>query len=91
MEAVSLKIIKIHGNYQVLKTPLILDVRYDDGEYIVSNEDLNVHSFSKNIEEAIEDIKKSIETLWIEFVDADINILTEDAIGFRSKLKEMFE
>ncbi|WP_424359935.1 hypothetical protein [Methanocella sp. MCL-LM] len=90
MEGIPLRDIKIQDKIAVLKVPLILDVQYEDDEYIISNEELCIHSVSDSLKDAIEDIKKSIETLWIEYVDADSDTLTDDAIAFRNKLKDMF-
>ncbi len=73
-----------------LMNPINLDVIYQDEQYIVTYDKLRLHFFAGNLKDAVEGINEEIEMLWEDYVEADEDELSEDAIELRDELISMF-
>ncbi|PKL58453.1 MAG: hypothetical protein CVV34_02210, partial [Methanomicrobiales archaeon HGW-Methanomicrobiales-5] len=67
-----------------------LEVDFEDEEYILYNNDFNLLVTSKNLKEGMAEINREFVLLWSDYVEEDINNLTEGGIRFREKLLSLF-
>ncbi|MFA6364540.1 hypothetical protein [Methanoregula sp.] len=70
----------------LLKHPLVLEIQFDDDEYILSNDSFHLLSTSASLKQGIREIEEEFATLWDEYVEADPETLTKDAVELRVKL-----
>lgn len=73
-----------------LINPINLNVMYQDEQYIATYDKLRLHFFADSLKMAAEGISEEIEMLWEDYVEADVDELSEDAIEFREELISMF-
>lgn len=73
-----------------LAKPINLEVDFDDEEYILYNNDFNLLVTSKNLKEGMDEINREFVLLWSDYVEEDINNLSEGGIQFREKLLSLF-
>lgn len=74
-----------------LRHPLELNIRFEDGLYIVEYSTFNIFSFSDNLKTAVQDIERHLSFLWKEYVLDDERNLASESIQFKNILKEYLE
>ena len=87
---ISLNEINFRNRLHPLKVPIVLDVQYEEDQYIVSNDSFHLLVTSPSLKDGIRDIGEELAELWKEYVEVNPDTLTKDAIEFRSKLKALF-
>jgi hypothetical protein len=70
----------------LLKEPLILEVQYENDEYILSNDSFHLLSSASSLKQGIREIEEEFTSLWDEYAEVDPDSLTKDAVELRSKL-----
>ena len=75
-------------NYE-LNFPIEKKLLFEDGNYIISNELLNITAWGDTIEEAEEAFAFSFFALYQNYAKKDDNNLTSDAKSLKSKLLEL--
>jgi hypothetical protein len=79
--ALELKHINLQGVRIKLVEPLILEVSQDDTfGYWVWNERFKLHAYGKVLGAAVDELNMEFNVLWEEYVEADPEELTDDAI-----------
>lgn len=65
-----------------------LIVQFENGQYIVSYNNLGLLAANESLDGAIEDIQKEFSGLWEDYVLSSEEELTIDGITFKNKLME---
>jgi hypothetical protein len=73
-----------------LKEPILLDVQFEADEYILTNDLFHLLATASSLKRGIQAIEEELAALWDEYVEANPDTLTQDAIEFRSKLTSLF-
>lgn len=71
-----------------LSKPISLIVQFENGQYIVSYNNLGLLAVSDSIDVAIDDIQREFSGLWDDYVTCSEEELTISGIEFKNKLKE---
>ncbi|MBZ3935263.1 hypothetical protein [Methanimicrococcus blatticola] len=74
-----------------LRHPLKLNLKFENGLYLVENSTFNIFSFSDNLKTAIQDIERHLFFLWEEYVLDDERNLAPESIQLKNILKEYLE
>lgn len=74
-----------------LRQSLELNLRFENGLYIVENSVFNIFSFSDNLKTAVQDIERHLSFLWEEYVLDDEKNLAPESIQLKNILKEYLE
>ncbi|MDV0445117.1 hypothetical protein MmiAt1_06740 [Methanimicrococcus sp. At1] len=74
-----------------LRRSLELNLRYEDGLYILANDELNLFSFSDSLKTAVSDIEQYLLFLWEEYVLEDEANLTPESIQLKKTLQEILQ
>ena len=73
------------------KEDVLIDVLFENGRYIGSNDDLGLLVAAPSVKEMSEGIEEEFGILWSEYVQADVSTLTDGARKFRADLLELVE
>ncbi len=82
---------KIHGEIRELKNPIDLSVEFEDGDYIIYNNDFHLLVIAPDLKEALEEINDELAANWEDYVERDASDLTKGALEFREKLRGLFD
>lgn len=74
-----------NDNVKLSKT-MYLIVQFENGQYIVSYNDLGLLAVSDSLDSAIEDIKMEFSELWNDYVASPEEELARSGISFKNKL-----
>lgn len=77
-------------NTKELNRAINLEVDFEDNEYILYNADFKLLVTSKDLKDGMDEINNEFMELWSDYVEEDINNLSEGGILFRKKLLSVF-
>lgn len=73
----------------ILKSPLRLNLRYEDDNWIMDNPKLGIYSQCKDYNDCLKEAESEFTFIVKEYLESDEGSLTEDAKVLRAFLKEM--
>ena len=79
-----------HINLRVIQN-IPIRVSFEDGEYFIECEPLNLFSHGKTYNEAVQCFEEIFYILWEEYVLEDESALHESGIALRNTIKEYAE
>jgi len=88
---IPLMYVKIHGEIREVKNPIDLSVEFEDGDYIIYNNDFHLLVVAPDLKEAMQEINYELAANWEDYVERDAGDLTKGALEFRENLRGLFE
>ncbi|KAF5046628.1 hypothetical protein DSECCO2_468810 [anaerobic digester metagenome] len=89
LESLPLTHIRLDGDLRRLRYPVDLEVEFEDGEYILYNNEFNLLVVSDNLKDGVERITDELRLLWLDYVGEEETNLTEGGVAFRNKLRSL--
>lgn len=89
LDSIRFEVVVGHDLSFALRQPLVAEVAYEDGSFLLENAALSILAYGATRTEAIAEFARDFEVLWQEYVEVSEDELTLDARELRQQLQDM--
>lgn len=90
-KSLDISIIKMRDRIIHLKEPIPVEIEFEEKQYILSYEKLNLLAVAPKIKDGLDEINSELATIWNEYALVDNSELSEDAIKLKNYLLSLVQ